>query len=446
MDLMSEGSAAINQFAKFFRTSIVNFEETAAFVGGFVILCFILLTLTRMTGETILTPFLWSALVVTILQPLCDKLHKQLYKFGVSAECWIPPRALCAALVLLAFLALLCLWSYISFQEAKIVMANERFYKLGFDEAERALGKELKSFVEYRFPNIGKNAEWISYWFTGQVVQSAHDKFELYTAELKERASHILGQFFFAFLYIVFWLFSEPTGMMERSSNILRKFLFFKAIVGALYSIFIYFFMKYYACIDTPWTMATINFCCSFIPSVGSLIASLCPVPLIICDSRQEKPAKTVLMVVVIQALTSFLFNGIGNLLFYRFSMDKHFRIHPVVILFSLGLFGFMLGASGMLLAVPILAYLKAMAYSGDLPRVYRDFVLVSLEGDFSAISRCEDLARDDKSFAASEVSRNDGYVEVPGGPVPNRADPHLMNQNSDDAPKLDEADTLDVT
>eukprot|EP00397_Hematodinium_sp_SG-2012_P014355 GEMP01014591.1.p1 GENE.GEMP01014591.1~~GEMP01014591.1.p1 ORF type:complete len:558 (+),score=88.04 GEMP01014591.1:128-1801(+) len=381
-------SATINQLAKFFRTSSPAFEETAAFVGGFVILCFIILTLTRMTSE-ILIPFLWACLIVSILQPMCDTLHRILYKLGTRARTWQPPKPFCAALVLLGFTGFLVLLGYIVFFEAKVVMKNQDYYKLGFDTVEKKASHYVES-AKTQFPQLRHE-------FFIQVMERARQEFELFVEHTKEGAGELIGSFFFTIMYVVFWLLSEGSEeeTNENSHDILRKFLYLKSIAGAIYSIFIYLLLRFYAHIDMPSTMALLNFWFYFIPAVGPLIGCLLPTPLICCDSRQQAPVELAITVVIVQLVVQLFLRFVGELMLFHFSLDRHFRIHPVIILFSLALFNYMLGPSGMLLAVPSLAYLKAMAYSGDLPQIYRDFVLVSLEGDYTAIYRCNAFSSD---------------------------------------------------
>jgi len=59
---------------------------------------------------------------------------------------------------------------------------------------------------------------------------------------------------------------------------------------------------------------------------------------------------------------------------------DQLMKMHPVVILMAVTFFGFIWGLTGMLLAVPLVAYFKAGLLS--VPACYRDPVLVLLEGD----------------------------------------------------------------
>merc|ERR1719265_1074632 len=67
---------------------------------------------------------------------------------------------------------------------------------------------------------------------------------------------------------------------------------------------------------------------------------------------------------------------------------DKKLRMHPVMILLSMGIFGYLWGPTGMLLTVPLMALMKISLFSDLVPSSYRDPILVLLEGDRNAPAR----------------------------------------------------------
>merc|ERR1712113_1210668 len=61
-------------------------------------------------------------------------------------------------------------------------------------------------------------------------------------------------------------------------------------------------------------------------------------------------------------------------------------KMHPVMILFFVTFFGWIWGATGMLLSVPLMAAAKACMHA--LPPAYRNPILMLLEGDTQAPAR----------------------------------------------------------
>merc|ERR1719356_115854 len=64
---------------------------------------------------------------------------------------------------------------------------------------------------------------------------------------------------------------------------------------------------------------------------------------------------------------------------------DQLMKMHPVIILLAVTFFGLTWGPTGMLLSVPLVAYLKVALLSDSVPSCYRDPILVILEGDRNA-------------------------------------------------------------
>ena len=69
---------------------------------------------------------------------------------------------------------------------------------------------------------------------------------------------------------------------------------------------------------------------------------------------------------------------------------DKKMKMHPVVVLFGVALFGFIWGPTGMIVCVPVMATIKGIAvdFKSPFPESLRSFVLQLLEGDTYAHER----------------------------------------------------------
>merc|ERR1711957_404939 len=107
------------------------------------------------------------------------------------------------------------------------------------------------------------------------------------------------------------------------------------------------------------------------------------PCPIILLDSRLERPFGVLVLAVVGQLALKFAFSNIIEVKLIE--SDKKLRMHPVMILLSVGVFGHLWGPTGMLLSVPLMALLKISLFSELVPSSYRDPILVILEGDRNA-------------------------------------------------------------
>merc|ERR1740121_3581622 len=125
------------------------------------------------------------------------------------------------------------------------------------------------------------------------------------------------------------------------------------------------------------------------------------PVPVILFDSKLRTPFLTLLSAMAGQMSLKFIFANIIEVKLIE--NDATMKMHPVITLLAVTFFGFVWGPTGMLLSVPIMAYLKVVVLSDRVPAAYRDPVLVLLEGDRRAPERHR--RRRALSWAAEELA-----------------------------------------
>ena len=117
------------------------------------------------------------------------------------------------------------------------------------------------------------------------------------------------------------------------------------------------------------WMFGFLAFMLNFIPNIGSVIATLLPLPVVLID-----PQLGIVSKVLALAIPGGIQFVIGNLLQPRM-MGESLDLHPVVILLSLIFFGTIWGIIGMFLAVPITAVLKILLQRFGYTRAIADLI-----------------------------------------------------------------------
>ena len=107
--------------------------------------------------------------------------------------------------------------------------------------------------------------------------------------------------------------------------------------------------------IDLAMVFGFFAFILNFIPSLGSLIATLLPLPVILFSP--DITATTAVLAIALPAVVQVV---IGNFIDPRV-MGESLDLHPVTILIALIFWGMIWGLVGMLLAVPLVAILKLL-------------------------------------------------------------------------------------
>eukprot|EP00392_Amoebophrya_sp_AT5.2_P001613 g1615.t1 len=150
--------------------------------------------------------------------------------------------------------------------------------------------------------------------------------------------------------------------------------------------------------VDLAAVFGAITFVMNFVPEVGPFISydrtscwshhisMVLPTPVILLDSRLERPFFTLLLALVGQILLKVAFANVIEVKLIE--NDEKLKMHPVIILLSVAVWGHVWGPTGMLLSVPLMAFLKISLLSEIVPASYRDPVLVLLEGDRDAPKR----------------------------------------------------------
>ncbi|MBW2275082.1 MAG: AI-2E family transporter [Deltaproteobacteria bacterium] len=108
--------------------------------------------------------------------------------------------------------------------------------------------------------------------------------------------------------------------------------------------------------IDLALVFGLFAFLLNFIPSIGSIIATLLPLPVVLVSP--EVSGTTAALAIGIPGAIQFT---IGNLIAPRV-LGSSLDLHPVTILLALMFWGSLWGVVGMLLATPIMAVLKMLA------------------------------------------------------------------------------------
>jgi predicted PurR-regulated permease PerM len=181
--------------------------------------------------------------------------------------------------------------------------------------------------------------------------------------------SQLLSDGFMIVIYVIFLLLEESTfGIKHRlffqntdryleSKELLREidvsfgnYISIKTFTSFLTATLSYFVMLFLG-VDTPTLWAFIIFFLNYIPSIGSLIATLFPSIIAILQNGDLLSGLWVLMGVgVIQVL-------VGNFLEPRM-MGNSLNISPLIVILSLIAWGAIWGLLGMVLSVPIMVML----------------------------------------------------------------------------------------
>ena len=166
----------------------------------------------------------------------------------------------------------------------------------------------------------------------------------------------VVADFLLVMVFLAFIVSSETTG--EKSTGLageidqkIRSYIVTK-IISNLVGAFCIWIIYVSFGLDLSLMFAMLCFVLGFIPSIGSIIAVLLPLPIAFLQYENTWPFWALIIApILIQTI-------IGNIVEPKF-LGKGLDLHPVTILLSLMFWGIIWGVAGTFLAVPITAVLK---------------------------------------------------------------------------------------
>lgn len=251
---------------------------------------------------------------------------------------------------------------------------NWHYYQAGFARLSKYIDKLKKHFPDEVLESLAKKA-----LTTLEEVSSA------LVGSLLDFVSSFAIEAIMCLLYLVFWL-CTPIHVGRNVSLVFKHYIMLKTFVSAMYALSVWCLLHYLG-VDLSVVFGLITFVLNFIPEVGPFLAMVMPLPVIAFDGRIDAPFFVLCLAFGGQMGLKFIF---GNIVEVKLIESREsMRMHPVVILFFVAVFGWIWGATGMLLSVPLMATAKATVHM--IPKVYRDVILILLEGDLESPQRWEE-------------------------------------------------------
>lgn len=300
-----------------------------------LIIASVALTAALIYTRSVLVPFVLAVLVSYLVSPVVDLLQTKLRV----------PRylAMLAAFVLIVVgvvvLALLLTTSVGGLAEKQDVYAA-KFVEIGgwfTDTAERFFPDLGKEDVTEQLGDLPKKAlGWVSSAFGG--------------------VFSFLSTAFLVLVFVIYLILGhkpseQRQGMWAEIDTKVRRYLSTKVATSAVTGILVGLVLWMLG-LDLALVFGVMAFLLNFIPSVGSIIATILPLPLALFQFDQ--PWRIALVLLLPLAIQMVVGNGIEPKL-----MGESLDLHPVTILLALIFWGLVWGPVGMLLATPITAVAK---------------------------------------------------------------------------------------
>ena len=296
----------------------------------------------------VLMPFVLSLFIVVGLTALVKVLMTRLH---------IPPLLAVVVTLVLGILVLTAFGLFVSMSIGQPA-TNAELYQQRMEEliGQALDGLRLERFGMERQQVRQQLTEW-SGWAAGKLLLSTG-----------RAVKGILSNGTLVLIFVCFLMLGSSgrtrtvsTEWQEIESNV-RRYIVVKLALSTITGVLVGLALWILG-VDMAVLFGLLAFLLNFIPSIGSIIAVLLPIPVVLASP--DVSGVTVILAIALPGSVEFV---IGNVIEPRF-MGKSFDIHPVTILMALIFWGMLWGIIGMVLATPVTAVGKILLEKHPLTR-----------------------------------------------------------------------------
>ncbi len=154
----------------------------------------------------------------------------------------------------------------------------------------------------------------------------------------------------------------EPSAIALEIDRKIKRYVNLKIALSAVTGVLVGLILKVLG-VELAMVFGVLAFVLNFIPSVGSVVATLLPVPLILVSPGFS--GTTLVLALVLPGIVQMV---VGNMLEPKL-MGESLGLHPITVLLALILWGMLWGIAGMLLAAPMTAVARILLDSLDITK-----------------------------------------------------------------------------
>jgi AI-2 transport protein TqsA len=348
--------------------STLRNEQIWLAVGSLMIIAAVALTAGLVYTKVVLVPFVLAVFLSTVVVPLVD--------FQVL-RCKIPQSlAIVLALILIvAFLSVFCVF-LIGAVETIVTTVGE--YTRNFKDT---VGEYTKSFKDST-----AHIKWLKEWNDNidydKIIKVVEQQLPAIITQAVGTGTVLIASLIANGLLITFFVIfllagrnshRKSVGLHKEIESAVRRYIITKFAISAVTGLLVWLILNVLG-LRMAFVFGLLAFLLNFIPSVGSIIATLLPLPMAVAQFN------TVWPIIGVVAIPGTLQLVIGNAIEPKL-LGRGLELHPVTILLALAFWGLLWGYMGMVLAVPITAIIRIILIRFETTRAMGNLLGGKLPG-----------------------------------------------------------------
>lgn len=340
-------------------------EKPWMVTGSLIILAAVALAAALVYTRTVMIPFVLAIFIVSLVSPVLD--------FQVIGLKF--PRSVAATvtfLLVIVIIALLCLLVTVAVQT---IIATAGQYSDNFAN----LAREALSRME----------GWGIELDQEKLVDDLRNKIPSLVTNTLGTVFGIVSSASFVLIFVIFLLAGRNphvirSGVYADVDSKIRRYIATKVVVSTITGLLVWAALASVG-LKPAGVFGILAFLLNFIPSIGSIISTLLPIP--IAAAQFQNPWGIVFVVAVPGSIQMV----IGNIIEPKL-MGEGLNLHPVTILLALSFWGLLWGIAGMFLAVPMTAILRIVLMQFDTLKPVGNLLAGELPGSEGQVGQGDNL------------------------------------------------------
>jgi len=308
-------------------------EKSTLITASLVIIAMVHISIALIYAKSVLIPFTLAIFVALLVSPVMDFLIK---KFK------LPSAIAFAITVMLVILLLLVLYLFFSYAIQTIIATADEY-----SESFTILMTNAFGYLKEEW-HIDMDSEKLTLAIQKQMPKIVTNSFG---TVLSFFSSTMFVCIFILFLLIGYNPKNQPKGIYADIIHKIRKYIATKTILSIITGTLVWLTLSAFG-LQLAAVFGVMAFMLNFIPSIGSIIATMLPIP--IAFAQFQNPWLITFVILIPGAIQL----SIGNIIEPKL-MGKELSLHPAAILLALAFWGLFWGIIGMFLAVPITAIIR---------------------------------------------------------------------------------------
>lgn len=317
-------------------------EQAWLITGSLLVIAVVALGFTLRYARAVLVPFVLAIFIYSLVSPILDM---QVIRLKV-------PRTIAVGITLLIVLVILFVVFLFMNQAVQAIVSTAGRYSDSMVNLAKQVFSDIKGW------GIELDQAKIIETLQKQIPKLVGDTF----GAIMGFSSGVL----FVVIFLVFLLIGRNprvvrSGIYADIDGKVKKYIGTKAVISMATGVLVWVTLSLFG-LELAGIFGIFAFLLNFIPSVGSIIATLLPIPIAV--AQFENPWLITAVVLVPGAIQM----SVGNVIEPKL-MGEGLQLHPVVILLALSFWGLLWGVVGMFLAVPMTAIIRIILMQFDTLR-----------------------------------------------------------------------------